>query len=258
MPRYLIRRLLRQFFGKYGRKYIRRIKGPYLIFAILTLIGAGLVADWYIPPQHLLWRSLNVQAPIGLATKIQLRRLSFSAPETCQASLALSGPLAFKAAAPKDGPDICGWRYAYEMAAGETMGLSPVTLRCPLAVGVNIWLSDIDQLAQEMFGQNIAQVHHAGSYNCRRQRGNSSSAWSEHAFANAWDVTGFTLTDGTVISVLKDWDITYDKSRHDKAQFLHRARDRACRLFQVTLSPDYNAAHKDHFHFDMGPYSSCR
>jgi len=27
---------------------------------------------------------------------------------------------------------------------------------------------------------------------------------------------------------------------------------------RVTLSPDYNAAHRDHFHFDMGPYSSCR
>ncbi|MDP1909506.1 MAG: extensin family protein, partial [Hyphomicrobium sp.] len=28
-------------------------------------------------------------------------------------------------------------------------------------------------------------------------------------------------------------------------------RDGACRLFSTTLSPDYNAAHADHLHFDQ-------
>ena len=74
-----------------------------------------------------------------------------------------------------------------------------------------------------------------------------------HAFANAFDVTGFGLADGRVISVLKGWN----GSRKEKA-FLRRARDTACKLFRVTLSPDFNAAHADHFHFDMGPVSSCR
>ena len=26
----------------------------------------------------------------------------------------------------------------------------------------------------------------------------------------------------------------------------------------VVLGPDHNAAHRDHFHFDMGRYRACR
>ena len=32
---------------------------------------------------------------------------------------------------------------------------------------------------------------------------------------------------------------------------LRRVRDGACRGFSTVLSPEYNAAHRDHFHFDM-------
>jgi hypothetical protein len=35
-------------------------------------------------------------------------------------------------------------------------------------------------------------------------------------------------------------------------------RDGACRIFGVTLSPEFNAAHANHFHFDMGARSVCR
>ena len=30
-----------------------------------------------------------------------------------------------------------------------------------------------------------------------------------------------------------------------------RARDAACEVFGTVLSPDYNAAHADHFHLDQ-------
>jgi len=35
-------------------------------------------------------------------------------------------------------------------------------------------------------------------------------------------------------------------------------RDGACRFFDVVLGPDYNDAHRDHFHLDMGAYRACR
>ena len=31
-----------------------------------------------------------------------------------------------------------------------------------------------------------------------------------------------------------------------------------CRIFGAVLSPDYNAAHANHFHFDMGYWMTCR
>ena len=32
----------------------------------------------------------------------------------------------------------------------------------------------------------------------------------------------------------------------------------ACDYFNVVLSPEYNALHHDHLHFDLGPYRTCR
>ncbi len=43
-----------------------------------------------------------------------------------------------------------------------------------------------------------------------------------------------------------------------QARFLRAARDSLCQWFNVTLSPDYNADHADHFHVDMGWYRTCR
>ncbi len=76
---------------------------------------------------------------------------------------------------------------------------------------------------------------------------------SQHATANAIDVSGFTLNDGRKISLKADW--TGDDA---KAKFLRAARDGLCDWFNTVLSPDYNALHADHFHADMGPYLTCR
>jgi hypothetical protein len=39
--------------------------------------------------------------------------------------------------------------------------------------------------------------------------------------------------------------------------FLRDLRLRACLLFNMVLSPDYNADHDDHLHFDMGLWRGC-
>ena len=110
-------------------------------------------------------------------------------------------------------------------------------------------------LAEEIFGSEIQRIEHLGAYSCRRLYGRDSGPWSEHATANAIDIAGFVLADGTRISVLNDWS-----GEGYKAQFLRRVRDDACNSFSTVLSPDYNAAHADHFHLDMSPRwrSVCR
>jgi hypothetical protein len=104
----------------------------------------------------------------------------------------------------------------------------------------------------------VAAVDHAGSYSCRRIYGRSEGRFSEHATADALDITGFRLADGTRISVLRDWE-----SGGPKTAFLHDVRDGSCRLFATVLSPDYNAAHADHLHLDQAErgkvgWSLCR
>ena len=61
------------------------------------------------------------------------------------------------------------------------------------------------------------------------------------------------LEGGDRISVLKHW-----KAGGKKAEFLRAVHSGACGYFRVALSPNFNAAHKDHFHFDRGSLWTCR
>jgi hypothetical protein len=64
-------------------------------------------------------------------------------------------------------------------------------------------------------------------------------------------VAGFRLEDGTRVSVVRDWTAGGAKS-----DFLKEVRDGGCDLFATVLSPDYNAAHRDHLHLDQAQRGS--
>lgn len=230
------------------------------VFFIAIIGGIFWTVNTYVPPQHLFWKPLDTSRPLGFATKQQLFALNLKPSKSCT-NLAENTP-GFKTitADPKRpasgaGKGVCGWDVARLVYGTEDVLFTPKEshMQCPLSVAVFLWQREVDTLAQKHFAQPLAKIHHYGTYSCRRQRGNGSGQWSEHAFANAWDVAAFELKDGTRIQILKDW-----KGDRKKAAFLRDARKAACRLFRVTLSPDYNEAHKDHFHLDMGPGRTCR
>ena len=58
--------------------------------------------------------------------------------------------------------------------------------------------------------------------------------------------------DGRTITVRQHWE-----GDGVLSDFLKAVHDRACRYFRVALSPAYNTAHHDHFHFDRGIFSRC-
>lgn len=129
-------------------------------------------------------------------------------------------------------------------------------MTCPVAVSLQFWINRIvEPAAADIMGQSGVSVTHFGTYSCRRIYGGDDGSWSEHATGNAIDISGFVLADGTSISVLNDWD-----GEGDKAKFLRRVRDESCAIFGTVLSPDYNAAHRDHFHFDQAArnFGVCR
>jgi hypothetical protein len=76
---------------------------------------------------------------------------------------------------------------------------------------------------------------------------------SEHATANALDISGFVLADGRRITLRAGWN-----AGGAEARFLRAARDGLCDFFRVVLGPDHNALHADHFHVDQGLFLSCR
>jgi hypothetical protein len=126
-------------------------------------------------------------------------------------------------------------------------------MTCKQALAVVIWERQVVQTAAfAELDQAVVGIDHYGSYSCRRIYGQSEGPVSEHALANALDIAGFRLADGTTISVLDDWNDPGPRGR-----FLHQVRDGACRVFLTTLSPDYNAQHANHLHLDMGGWPKC-
>ena len=116
-----------------------------------------------------------------------------------------------------------------------------------MAAALELWLErEVQPEALAIYGQEIARIEHLGSYSCRRLYGADEGPWSEHATGNAIDIAGFVLADGRRIGVLSGWG-----GAGDDAQFLRAVRNSACNYFGTVLSPDYNAAHADHFHLDQ-------
>ena len=228
-----------------------------IVYGVLCLVLAGLfvAVDRTIPSQHLVWRQLDTNAPLGFATSSQLMRVSLSPNSICRYHAESAETLQSKAADPhRPEGSSCGWGTARVYNGSSDVKLRPAdpVMQCPMTLASHIWLRDVDTHAQKFFGSKLVSVHHAGTYSCRRQVGNDSGQMSEHSFANAWDITGFSLEDGRLISVKSGWD-----GERAERKFLRASRRSACKIFRVVLSPDYNAAHHDHFHLDMGPSSAC-
>lgn len=126
--------------------------------------------------------------------------------------------------------------------------------QCPLARAFAGWVrGPVQENAREIFGSPVVRVETMGSYSCRQVKGVASTKLSEHAFANAIDVSGFVLANGRRVSVVSGW-----LGQSDEADFLRAIRNAACKRFQTVLSPDYNFAHRDHLHVDMGRGPYCR
>lgn len=157
--------------------------------------------------------------------------------------------------------DGCGYPFAVvRQSRAGSIAWTPDQpgMSCPVAAGLVIWEREVVQPAAERhFGSRVTGIRHFGSYSCRRLYGRESGNLSEHARANAIDIAGFRLASGREISLLSGWQGT-----PEERAFLRDIRDGACRLFATVLSPDYNAAHADHFHFDQAErglgWSICR
>ena len=111
----------------------------------------------------------------------------------------------------------------------------PLTLSCMTALSLASWFEDI----------GAKQVTHMGSYNCRTIRG--SNIMSQHSFGAAVDIASINGA-----SLKSDW-----QDEGEKGKYLRDSAKAACEYFSNVLTPDYNAAHHDHFHLDHGLRLTC-
>ncbi len=137
----------------------------------------------------------------------------------------------------------------------------PVTalkgMRCGLAAAFAGWARNaVAPAAHQILGSDLVRIESYGTYVCRNVIGNPASAGrrSGHAIANAVDIAGFILADGRRITIQDGWR----SSDPDERRFLEVIHRSACKRFGTVLSPDYNAAHYNHFHLEDDHAGFCR
>lgn len=233
-------------------KTVRSAAGAMLVATLLLAAGLFAYAALRGRPQDLPWTQLDLGQPIGMFTGRKLAALTEDFPK-CRALLDKAG-VRYTALPPiREGQ--CGYADGLRFVPGGARRLTfrPANLgiSCPVAAALSVWEWDVVQpSAQRHFGMRVTAVEHLGSYNCRRIYGRGTGDWSEHATADAVDISGFRLADGRRVTLIGDWS---GKGRDGaaKAAFLRDVRKGACTLFATVLSPDYNAAHRDHLHLDQ-------
>ncbi len=125
---------------------------------------------------------------------------------------------------------------------------APMYVQC----GVALALYDMAELAKT---RGITDFVHYGTYNCRVIAG--TTTLSEHSYANAIDIAGIQTANGQRYTLLSDWedgDTTPDTVGGELLFWLaHTMYDQ--HIWNVILTPEYNAAHDNHFHIDLTPGS---
>jgi hypothetical protein len=233
----------------------RRAVWPRVLLFVLVATGTALAfREGLVAPSLSPLPEIDLARPRGWLLDWRLAGLKHY-PSVC--ARALNSPR-IDAAPIADSPikDGCGWSNGVRLAAAGGARASFDKITCEMAVALALWMEhEVQPLALEHLGERVTSLLSRGSYACRNIVGNA--VWrhvrSQHAYANAADIAGFTLADGRQIDILTHWS-----GETPEGRFLRQAHARACRYFRAALGPAYNAAHRNHFHLDRGPFSSCR
>lgn len=198
-----------------------------------------------------------VDSPVDGGTRAAVLRESAELTR-CVAQLT-AARITFRPTPDRIDNEVCGQVQAGLLGAdmGTVARLNPAqpAMTCRLALAVSIWRrQSVEPAAREILGSDVVQIDHFGAYACRNvNNGAGSTRVSAHAQAMALDVSGVRLRDGRRITLTDDWHADTPEAR-----FLRRIRDDACRIFGTTLSPDYNAVHRDHLHLEATDTRFCR
>ncbi|WP_435954968.1 extensin-like domain-containing protein [Dryocola sp. BD626] len=230
-------------------------KGVKILLGLTVTALAGFWLYERLPAQYNPFAPLSIDDPPTLVTRYKLRQM-VNNPAACLALLQQAEErrqLSFRTV-----PNVAGNCPLSDVVRVQSFGnvrlSSSFLASCPLALSSTMFIHQrAVPLAQAEFGSRLTQVNHLGSYACRNIYNRPGARLSEHATADALDVSGFGFANGQQVSVLKGWNAT-----GKGGGFLHAVFDGGCPFFGNSLGPDYNAAHANHFHLGMRGYGLCR
>jgi hypothetical protein len=236
---------------RYQRLLRWAFAGLALLVLALAALGAGVDVGFVrVGPRLAPWGIPDLREAPGWFARLQLNTVSVDG-NVCVQMLARGGVHHTRLADRYFAP---GCRQVSVVRAQPPVPLRPaLTATCSLTAGL-VWYERVaDEIAARVLKARIVSIDHVGTYVCRNMNRDPDGMRSEHATANAIDITAFHLSNGKTVSVARDW-----RTQSPESQFLHEAHDAACGLFNVVLGPDYNKAHATHFHLDLGSYRTCR
>ena len=172
------------------------------IILLLMILAAG-YALWYVllkvSPHYHPWAPLDLTARSNLVTGYKIYRIKHN-PDLCLQALR-GTDMQFRPLEDRPGGE-CPLANIVQVSAAGADFSSSFAASCPLAAGWEIFRHNtLQQAARKHFDQPVVRVEHIGTYACRNVY--NRGRLSEHARANAIDITAFVLADGTRVSVAK-------------------------------------------------------
>ena len=230
-------------------------KGVTIVIGMVIVATAGFWLYERLPAQYNPFAPLSIDDPPTLVTRYKLRALA-NHPQACLALLEQAksrGQLNFRRVSDTTGN--CPLTDAVRVQDFGSVTLSSSFLAsCPLAVSSTMFVHQrAAPLAQTEFGSKLTRINHLGSFACRNIYNREGARLSEHATADALDISGFGFANKQQISVLKGW-----RANGKGREYLHAVFENGCPFFGNSLGPEYNAAHADHFHLGMRGHGLCR
>lgn len=222
------------------------------LFIWAIIAGAAVMGYRWLPSYYNPFVPLNLDDPPGKITQFKLRRLT---PEACTRLLSEANQKQLiQTQAMANSAGDCPLSDVVRVR-----NFGPVTLsssfiaRCPLALSSALFIhQQAGPLTKTMMGSELARVEHLGSFACRNIYHRPDARRSEHATADALDISGFQLADGQKVTILQGW-------RNEKTHpWLRALLSASCDYYGNGLGPEYNAAHANHFHLGMRGFGLCR
>jgi len=226
------------------------------VIAVLVIVAAITAVRFellHVPARLNPWAPLVIDERPNLLTRFKLDRAS-GEDLLCRQALQQTG-WQYTAIDDEVTQPGCGYKNAVRIERMDMDVGTAFAASCREALSLAMWEKHVVQpAALHYFGRPVTKLEHFGSYSCRSVYGRPNARMSNHATADALDVAGFVIggdTSGEVtrVRVLGDWN-----GEGPEAQFLREIHDGACRFFDSVLGPEYNAAHRDHFHLDRGSF----
>lgn len=165
---------------------------------------------------------------------------------SCEEGLKALG-VTFEVLEPITGEDGCGAERPLKISSVGVELKPAVTTRCEVAKALAVWTRDVMVPSAKFHLKATPSAMSTGdSYQCRARRGGDQVKVSEHAHANAVDISGIAFSDRETMPIMDR-----PGSADDARSFQAAIRGGACAYFTTVLGPGANGAHADHLHFDL-------